>query len=105
MMTLRIVHQTGRIFHAAQHPALAVVRPCYAFVPKNHFGANGFEKPRYLTSRWPAINAGANPHAIGSHILPDPKRPVKLRSKCPTLREFLTNLQTIAAVKATPTNE
>lgn len=105
MMTLRIAHQTGRIFHAAQHPAMAEIRPCYAFVPQEHFGANGFEKPRYLASRWPAINAGANPHAIGSHIIPDASNPVSPRSRCPILGEFLVRLKTIAAVKASPTTE
>jgi|GEM_PF-4802024 len=99
-MILRIANQTGRIHHAAQHPELASIRPCYAFVPENYFGKNGFERIRYLTSRWPSINAGGNPNAIGSHVLPDATRPVSSRSKCPILLEFITRIKTIAAVKA-----
>ena len=101
-MHVVIANQTGRIHHAAQHLELRIIRPCYAFVPEGHFGANGFEKPRYLASRWPTINAGANPHAIGSHIIPDASNPVSRHSRCPILREFLTRIKIIAAVKAIP---
>jgi hypothetical protein len=100
-----IAGHRGCICYAVQHPDLSKSRPAYAFIADGFLTESGFEKSRYLTSRWPSINAGANPNAIGSHILPDPSRPVKLRSKCPAFREFLTNLKTIAAVKATSTNE
>lgn len=105
-MISRIANQTGRIYHAEQHSELAKIRPCYAFIPQNYFGVNGFQRRRYVTSRWPSINAGANPLAIGSHVLPDSKRPVSSRSKCPILKEFLCSLKTIAAVKTNrPTDE
>lgn len=99
-MIQQIANHAGRIHHAAQHPEIVKIRPCYAFIPENYFSANGFERRRYLASRWPSINAGANPHAIGSHVLPDATRPVSLHSKCPILKEFLCRLKTIAAVKA-----
>lgn len=104
-MILRIANQTGRIHHAAQHPEFASIRPCYAFVPENYFGANGFERLRYLTSRWPSINAGANPLSIGSHVLPDATKPVSPRLKCPIFSKFLIRLETITTIKSTHTAE
>lgn len=102
MMTV-IAGNIGRIHHAVQHPALRKTRPCYAFVPEEHFSEAGFEKPRHLASRWPSINAGANPLGIGSHVIPDPENPVSIRSRCPVLREYLTKLEAIAIVKSPAT--
>ena len=94
-----INQQVGRIHHAAGHPSLLKTRPVYAFVPEEHFGTDGFNKSRYLVSRWPSINSGANPHAVGSHVIPDEKNPANLRSRCSILAEFLRRLETIAAAK------
>lgn len=104
-MILRIANQTGRIYHAEQHPELAIIRPCYAFVPQTYFGANCYEKNRYLASRWPTINGGANPHAVGSYVIPDPEKPVQSKTRCPVLRQFKASLRAIAAVKASPNAE
>jgi hypothetical protein len=98
-MHVLIANQIGRIHHAVGHHALAQTRPVYAFIPEVHFEENGFQKGRYLVSRWPSINCTANPNGVGSHVIPDPTRPAKPRSRCPVLREFLTRLETIAAVK------
>lgn len=95
-----IANQSGRIHHGAGHSALQLNRPTYAFLPAEFIEEGGFTKTRYLTSRWPSINGGANPLAIGSHVLPDATRQVSPRSKCPILKEFLCRLKTIAAVKA-----
>ncbi len=89
----------GRIHHAVGHHALARTRPTYAFIPEGFFSECGFQKSRYLASRWPSINAGANPLGVGSHVIPDPMRPAELRSRCPILAEFLARLETIAAIK------
>jgi hypothetical protein len=45
------------------------------------------------------INAGANPLAIGSHVIPDPARPVCIRSRCPILIEFLEQIAAIAPAR------
>jgi hypothetical protein len=74
-------------------------RPCYCFVPETHFTEGGFQKGRYLTSLWPSINCSANPLAVGSHVIPDPQRPVALRSRCPVLAEFLRRLESVASIK------
>ncbi len=95
-----IANQTGRIYHAAGLADLQQTRPTYAFVPLEHFSAKSFQKGRYLASTWPSINANANPNAIGSHILPDVAKPVSQRSKCAMLAEFITRLQSIAAIKS-----
>ena len=76
-----IANQTGRIHHAAQYVEIAKVRPCYAFVPQEHFHPQGFDHRRHIESRWPAINAGSNPHAVGSHILPHADKPVDPTSR------------------------
>lgn len=102
-MILIAGNQIGRVHHAAGHPALAKTRPVYCFVPETFFDGDGFQKGRYLISRWPSINCGVNPHGIGSHVIPDPFRPADLRSRCPVLREFLRQLEHVAATKATPT--
>ena len=94
-----IAQSLGRVHHAAGHHALQKTRPVYCWVPEAHFGPGGFEKSRYLVSRWPGINCTANPLAFGSHVLPDPARPADLRSRCPILREFLRRIEQIAAVK------
>lgn len=57
----------------------------YCFVPE------GQSCSAYKGSRWPFINTGANPNAIGSHVFPDWRRPVRM-SACPTLGKFLENL-------------
>ena len=95
-----IIHcHLGRIFHAAAHQDLMKTRPTYAFIPEEFFNASGFQRSRYLASRWPSVNVGANPLAIGSHLIPDPTRPANIRSKCPILREFLNRLEIIASIK------
>ena len=96
-----IIHcHLGRIFHAAAHSDLRVTRPTYVFVPEQFFGASGFNRSRYLNSEWPHINVGANPLAVGSHVIPDPTQPANIRSKCPILREFLSRLEVISTIKA-----
>lgn len=96
-----IIHRhLGRVFHAAAHPDLAKIRPTYAFILEEFFDASGFLRSRYLASRWPSINVGANPLGIGSHGIPDPTLPANIRSKCPILREFISRLEVIAAIKA-----
>jgi hypothetical protein len=95
-----INQRLGRVHHAAGNLELQKTRPVYAFVPEEFFGAGGFERNRYLASRWPSINCGANPLAIGSHVIPDPGKPADLRSRCPILAEFLDRVETIAAIKS-----
>lgn len=99
-MIFIIANQMGRIHHATGHHALQKTRPVYCWIPEGFFNGNGFEKSRYLVSRWPGINCSANPNAIGSHVLPDPEKPADFRSRCPVLREFLARLETVAAVKS-----
>lgn len=98
-MTLLLKNHIGRVHHAAGNKHLQETRPTYCYIPEEFFGENGYEKSRYLVSRWPSINAGANPLAVGSHVLPDAARPANLRSRCPILREFLARLESIATVK------
>ena len=95
-----IADSIGRVLHAAGHPYLSKTRPAYAYVPEEYFGPEGFRRAGYLRSRWPSINAGANPLAVGSHVIPDPARPVCIRSRCPILIEFLTQLAAIAPAKS-----
>lgn len=81
-----VVHgQTGQIYQAKGHPDFQRARPLYCFVP------HGQNPDSYMDSRWPSINAGANPNAIGSHVFPDVKRPVG-NLDCPTLKLFIHNL-------------
>jgi hypothetical protein len=94
-----IANTIGRVHHAAGHPDLSKTRPIYAYVPEEFFGAEGFRRAGYLSSRWPSINAGANPLAVGSHVIPDPARPVCIRSRCPILVKFLNQLAAIAPAK------
>ena len=94
-----IANTIGRVLHAAGHPDLAVTRPIYAYVPEEYFGPDGFRRAGYLSSRWPSINAGANPLAVGSHVIPDPARPVCIRSRCPILIEFLSQIAATAPAK------
>ena len=101
-MIIEIAGKTGRVHYAVQHPALRKTRPCYAFAPEEFFGENGFEKSRCLASRWPSVNCSANPNGIGSHMLPDPGKPVSNRSRCPVLREFLQHLKSVATIKIAP---
>lgn len=100
-MHIVIASKIGRIHHAIQHPSLAKVRPVYAFIPEEHFAESGFQKNRYLVSRWPAINCGANRYALGSHVIPDPENPVCIRSRCPVLDDFIKRLELIASIKNT----
>ncbi len=94
-----INNQLGRIHHAAGNRNLQKTRPVYCWIPEVFFGPDGFQKGRYLVSRWPSINCSANPLAIGSHVLPSEK-PVNIRSRCPILAEFLMRIEHVAAVKA-----
>lgn len=99
-----VIHgQIGRVHHANQHPALRKTRPVYCWIPEAFFDGAGLNRSRYLSSRWPCINAGANPLALGSHVIPDPEKPVSIRSKCPILREYLARLEHIATVKTSST--
>jgi hypothetical protein len=98
-MHILIANQIGRVHHGAGHAAFQKTRPTYAFIPEAFFNEVGFEKSRYLVSRWPSINAGANPLAVGSHVIPDAQKPVSIRNRCPILREFLRRIEQIAAVK------
>lgn len=84
-MGLIIQGYAGQIFHAQGHPDLLKVRLLYCFVP------DGMDLSAYAESRWPSVNAGANPNAIGSHVFPDLQNPVSNKN-CPTLKLFLTNL-------------
>ena len=96
-----IDHNFGRVLNAACHPDLARVRPAFAFVPEEFFNGDGFRRNAYLCTRWPCINTGANPLAVGSHVMPDPGRPVSIRSRCPILAQFLERLtQTVACETA-----
>lgn len=97
-MHLIIFNKIGRLHHAAAHSALAKTRPTYAFVPEEFFNAEGFQKGRYLASRWPRINCTAN-LAIGPYVIPDVETPVEIRSRCPILADFLRRLETIASIK------
>jgi hypothetical protein len=90
----------GRIYQASGHPAFLALRPCYCFVPAEFIDADGFRKSDYLASRWPGISCGANPLAIGSHIIPDLQKPANLRSRCPVLAEFLRRLEILAVTKS-----
>lgn len=94
-----IGEEIGRVHHAVAHPSLMKTRPTYVFIPEKFFGENGLEKSRYIASRWPGINCGANPFAVGSHVIPDSKNPVSIRSRCPILAEFLRRLEIITNVK------
>ena len=94
-----INQEIGRIHHATGNPDLAKTRPVYAFIPEGFFTETGFQKSRYFSSRWPSINCAANPLGVGSHVIPDASRPANIRSRCPVLRDFLAQLETIAAVK------
>jgi hypothetical protein len=94
-----INQELGRVHHSAGNPDLTKTRPVYAFIPEGFFTEAGFQKSRYLSSRWPSINCSANALALGSHVIPDPERPVNQRSRCPILVEFLLGLEAIAAVK------
>lgn len=98
-MKLTVAGHYGRIHYTAGNPALRKTRPCYAFSPEEFFLPTGFDLRSYLISRWPSINCGANPNAIGSHAIPDPGKPVPLKTRCPILREFLRRLEPIATVK------
>jgi hypothetical protein len=98
-MIFIIANNIGRIHHATGNKNLLKTRPTYCYVPEEFFGPEGFQKSRYLVSRWPSINCSANPLAVGSHVIPDASRPVNLRSRCPILADFLQHIETIAAVK------
>jgi hypothetical protein len=99
---LVIAGKTGRVYHAIQHPNLRKTRPCFCFVPDEFIEGKVFDKNRYLASRWPSANCTANPNGIGSHAMPDLGKPVSPKSRCPILREFLRQLETVAKIKITP---
>jgi len=103
-MILITANTIGRVHHAVQNQAFGKTRPVYCYVPEEFFLPTGFDLRNYLMSRWPSINCGANPNAIGSHAIPDPGKPVPQKSRCLILREFLRRLEVIATVKtAKPT--
>ena len=95
-----INNQLGRIHHADCHLDLQKTRPTYCFIPEAFFGESGLDRSRYLESRWPSINAGANPDSIGSHVIPDLEAPANIRSRCLILKEFISRVEIIARVKA-----
>ena len=99
-MHVVISQNLGRIHHAQGHPALRKTRPVYCFIPEKFFDENGFQKGRYLVSRWPSINCSANPLAVGSHVIPDTERPFENKFRCPILQEFLHRLEIFAVIKA-----
>lgn len=103
-MTATIAGKIGRVHHAIQHPEVRKTRPCYCFVQEEFFQGNAFDKARYLASRWPSANCTANPYGIGSHVHPDPGKPVATRSRCPVLREFLARLEAVATIKIPSTS-
>lgn len=84
-MRLVIEGRPGRIFYSEGHPDFHQILPVYCFLPED------VNPVSYLSSRWPSINASANPNAIGSHVFPDLNRPAR-NTACPTLRLFLQNL-------------
>lgn len=98
-MHVIINQELGRVHHSTGNRFLQKTRPTYCWIPEEFFGENGFNKSRFLVSRWPSINCSANPLAVGSHVIPDLKKPVSPRSRCPILREFLTRLKVVAAIK------
>ncbi|MFN4804525.1 MAG: hypothetical protein ACK56K_04640 [Akkermansiaceae bacterium] len=98
-MHLVIEKQTGRIFYALGQTDLQQTRPVYAFVPDDFFEGDQFLKRSYLASRWPSAHCGANPNALGSHVIPNPNKPVLPNSTCPILAEFVMRLKQIASVK------
>ena len=89
----------GRVLHAVYHPDPAKVLPTFAFVPEEFFDSEGFRRSAYLCTRWPCINTDANPHVVGSHVMPDPARPVAIRSRCPILAQFIERLTELIACK------
>lgn len=94
-----INHSIGRVHHGAGHPDLSKTRPIYAYIPEEYFNGDGFNRGAYMMSRWPSINCAANPLGIGSHVIPDPARPVSIRSRCPILTDFLAQLALIMPAK------
>ena len=58
----------GTIFRALGNPTLL------CFVPESL--VLQWDEPTYLDDKWGVINARANPHALGSHVLPDLTKPV-----------------------------
>lgn len=98
-MHIVIGKQTGRIFYAHGQTDLQQTRPVYAFVPNEFFDGDVFQKQSYLASRWPPTNCGANPYAVGSHVIPNPNKPVLANSACPILVEFVMRLKQIVPVK------
>lgn len=102
-MTATIAGKIGRVHHAIQHPQVRKTRSAYTFVPEEFFQESSFDKARYLASRWPSANCTANPNGIGSHVLPNPRKPVAARRRCPVLREFLRQLEIVATIKIPPT--
>lgn len=85
---MRVVIQgfPGTIYHGKGHPYFQIRRPLYCFVP------HGQSLATHLDSRWLSVNAGANPNAIGSHVVPDVTRPVPQGWTCPVLTAFIANL-------------
>ncbi len=92
-MRLVVEDTPGEIFFGEAHPDFLQLRPLYCFVP------DGTSYKNYGDSRWPSINSGANPHAVGSHVLPNWSRPAR-NLDCPTLKKFVENLPRFIA-KAT----
>ena len=76
----------GIIYYGKGLPCFQNHRRLYCFVPDSQSPAT------HLDPRWLSVNAGANPHAIGSHVLPDFTRPVPQEWTCPVLTAFLANL-------------
>lgn len=95
----------GRIYHSLGYPSYQVIRPLYCFVPEEFFGPAGYDRYAYLDSPWPSINCSANPFAIGSHVLPNPRRPTNIHSRCPILERFLKNLPRYVSKAGRPSTQ
>jgi hypothetical protein len=94
------IEKAGTVFLASGHPDFTKLRPTFCFVPDEFFNSGEFDRSAYMASRWPSINCSANENAIGSHIFPDPEKPVDPKENSLVFRNFLSRLETIAAIKS-----
>jgi hypothetical protein len=101
--------ETYLFFLAVAHPDLQALRPLYTCLPKTLIKNGELDEENYINSRWASINCAANcqsPNtfmAIGSHLLPDLKKPLQ-KKEIP--KEFLKSLEAYSAKslgKSSPT--